>query len=253
MKNLHTLSALLAVAAALTPRLDGTPPKEEKKPDPAPSDKREMTAEQWEAHRRSELAKDTLEAMTNRVIKLEGDNHALRQRQAPDGGVVLDAEQRKRWDAWEKLGKPEDVSKSLEQATKDRAFVEQTEKAEEFAKVASAAGWDPETFAELNGLTPGLEWRVQEVGKGEDKVQQAQVKVGDEWKDADAFAEERWKKFLPVLQAGDREDRTEPDPEPDQEVRTTRVATGGTGGGKGRAYTVEAAEKAKAESGQYSM
>lgn len=249
MKKLHTLSALMfASALILPPRLDGTPDKKDEKPtDPAPG-KREMTAEQWEAQRRAELTKDTLEAMTNRVIKLEADNFALRQKQAPDGGIVLDAEQKKRWDAFEQLGKPEDVQKVIEQGKKDRAAVEKSEKAEALGKVASAAGWDRETFTSLNDMTPGLEWRVQEVKKGEDTIQQAQVKVGDDWKDADAYAEERWKKFLPVLQADGKADEprsTTPDP--------TRVPTGGAGGGKARPETVEDAEKRMAESGQYQM
>lgn len=252
-KNLHTLTALLTFAPllALPPRLDGTKPQDETKPtDPPASSKREMTAEQWEAQRRNELAKETLDTMTNRVIKLEADNFALRQKQAPDGGIVLDREQRQRWEAFEALGKPDELKTTLEQAQKDRAAVEKAEKAQALSQVASAAGWDAEAFTSLNDMTPGLEWRVQEVKKGEDKIQQAQVKVGEEWKDADAFAEERWKKFLPVLQsestAGGADQQTE--------TRTeTRVPTGGAGGGKGRAYTVEEAEKRLAESGQYQM
>lgn len=252
MRNLHPLTTLLAFAPALAlrPRLDGTTDqKDEKTTDPPKSSKREMTAEEWEAQRRAQLAKDTLEVMTNRVIKLEADNHALRQRQAPDGGVVLDAEQKKRWDAWEALGKPDEVSKSLDQGKKDRATVEKAEKVEALSKVARAAGWDPEAFTSLNDMTPGLEWRVQEVKKGEDTIQQAQVKVEGDWKDADAYAQERWKKFLPVLQAdsdGKADDSARPD-------TTVRVPTGGAGGGRSKPYTVEDAEKRLEESGQYQM
>lgn len=253
MRNLHTLTALLTLLPALQPRLDGTPPekKDEKPTNPPASGKREMTAEQWEAHRRGELAKETLDAMTNRVIKLEADNHALRQKQAPDGGIVLDSEQRKQWDAYVKLGKADEVTKALEQGKKDREVVEKTEKAQALSSVATAAGWDPETFTSLNDMTPGLEWRVQEVKKGEEKIQQAQVKVGDEWKDADAYAEEKWKKFLPVLQAGDT-DRSEP-AGTGSTPPTPRIPTGGAGGGKGKAYTVEDAAARKDQSGQYQM
>lgn len=251
MRNLHTLTALLITIPTLRPRLDGTTPdKKDDKPADKGSGKREMTAEQWEAQRRTELAKETLDAMTNRVIKLEADNHALRQRQAPDGGIVLDGEQRKRWEAFEKLGKPEDVAKAIEQGKKDRETVEKKEKADALASVATAAKWDAETFASLNDMTPGLEWRVQEVGKGDDKIQQAQVKVGDEWKDADTFAEERWKKFLPVLKTDDADEGTNTTP---PATREPKVPTGGSSGGKGRAPSVEDAEKRLEDSGQYRM
>lgn len=252
MKKLHTLTALLSLPALTLPRLDGTPEKkEEAKPaDTNASGNRTMTKEQWEEQRRTELAKSDITGLINRIIKVEGDNHDLRRKQAPDGGIVLDAEERKAWDRYVKLGKAEDVEKSIEQGKKDRVVVEKQEKAAELGKIAKAASWDAETFTSLNDMTPGLEWRVQEVKKGEDKIQQAQVKVGEEWKDADAFAEERWKKFLPVLQSESTAGGADQQPETRTE---TRVPTGGAGGGKGRAYTVEEAEKRLAESGQYQM
>lgn len=250
MKKLHTLTALLTITAALPPRLDGTPPKDEKKPTDPSSDKREMTKEQWEASRRAELDKETTQALVNRIVKVEGDNHALRQKQAPDGGIVLDAEQKKEWDAYLKLGKAEEVGKAVEQGKKDRVIVEKGEKDKALSDVAKAASWDTEAFVSLNDMTPGLEWRVQEVKKGEEKIQQAQVKVGDEWKDAETFAEERWKKFLPVLQTADQPDARQSEPET---VQTVRVPTGGAGGGKGKVETVAEAEARKASSGDYRM
>ncbi|GGL15801.1 hypothetical protein [Deinococcus radiotolerans] len=254
MRNLHTLTALLntTLTVTLRPRLDGTAPadkKDDKTPDKG-SGKREMTREQWEAQRRTELADASLENVVKQLIKVEADNYELRRQQAPDGGLVLDGEQRKRWEAFEKLGKPEDIAKAIEQGKKDREAVEKKEKADALASVATAAKWDAETFASLNDMTPGLEWRVQEVGKGDDKIQQAQVKVGDEWKDADTFAEERWKKFLPVLQTADGNDLDPQTPTPRTEVKTP---TGGAGGGKSRGYSVEDAEKRLEDSGQYRM
>lgn len=258
MRNLHNLhlmnlSALIALSTAGKRRMEGDP---DPKPDPKPggTDKREMTAEQWEAQRRSELAKETLEAMTNRVIKLEGDNHDLRRKAAPDGGLVLTAEERKRWEAWEALGKPDDVKSALDQGKKDREVVQRQERRSELDKVAQAAAFDGDTFAELDSLAGGLEYRVQSVKdkeSGED-IQQAQVKVGDTWTDLETFAGERWKKFLPVLQASDSDaDKSTAGGEREEAPR--RVPTGGAGGGKGRTYTVEDAERRLEESGQYSM
>lgn len=257
-RNLHlmNLSALIALASAGKPRMEGDPdPKPKDKPaDSGGTGKREMTAEQWEAQRRSELAKDTLEAMTNRVIKLEGDNFELRRKAAPEGGLVLTSEERQRWQAWEALGKPDEVKTSLEQAKKDREVVEKQERRSELGKVASAAGFDADTFAELDSLAGGLEYRVQEVKvkDSDEKVQQAQVKQGDSWTDLEAFAGERWKKFLPVLQAEGSESGKSTAGGDDTE-QTRRVPTGGAGGGRGRTYTVEDAEKRLEESGQYSM
>lgn len=251
MRNLHTLTALLTLLPTLQPRLDGTPPdkKDEGKPDK--KDELRLTPEEWAARERDRLSKLGADKVVDELVKVKGENFDLRRKAAPDGGIVLDAEQRKQWDAYVKLGKADEVTKALEQGKKDREVVEKTEKAQALSSVATAAGWDPETFTSLNDMTPGLEWRVQEVKKGEEKIQQAQVKVGDEWKDADAFAEEKWKKFLPVLQAGDT-DRSEP-ADTSTIPPVTRVPVGGAGGGKGKAYTVEDAAARKDQSGQYQM
>ena len=251
MRNLHTLTALLTLLPTLQPRLDGTPPDKKDEGKPEKKDELRLTPEEWAARERDRLSKLGADKVIDELVKVKGENYELRRKAAPDGGIVLDAEQRKQWDAFVKLGKAEDVTKAVEQGRKDREFVEKAEKAEALSSVATAAGWDPETFASLNDMTPGLEWRVQEIKKGEEKIQQAQVKVGDEWKDADAFAEEKWKKFLPVLQAGDS-DKSEP-AGTSTTPPVTRVPTGGAGGGKGKAYTVEDAEKAKAASGDYAM
>lgn len=249
------LPALLALPYLGKPRMEAdTKPEDKPAGNSGGSGKREMTAEQWEAQRRAELDKENSKDLLNRVIKLESDNYDLRRKAAPDGGLVLSAEERKRWEAWEGLGKPEDVKSALDQGKKDREVVQKQERRSELDKVAQAAAFDSDTFAELDSLAGGLEYRVQSVKdkeSGED-IQQAQVKQGDTWTDLEAFAGERWKKFLPVLQASDSEvDKSTPGGEREEAPR--RVPTGGAGGGKGRSYTVEEAEKAKAESGQYVM
>ena len=254
MRNLHlmNLSALIALTSTGKRRMEADPKTNDKPTDSGGSGKREMTAEQWEAQRRAELDKENSKDLLNRVIKLESDNYDLRRKAAPEGGLVLTADERKRWEAWEALGKPDEVKTSIEQGKKDRAFVEKAEKAESLGKVASAAGWDAEAFTSLNDMTPGLEWRVQEVKKGEETIQQAQVKVGDDWKNAEDFAGERWKKFLPVLEAESTKSNSGGDDQ-DDESPARRVPTGGAGGGRGRAYSVEEAERQLEESGDYSM
>ncbi|MFC6592403.1 hypothetical protein ACFP81_10630 [Deinococcus lacus] len=254
-KNLHTnLTALtLALAATGKRRMEAEGKPEDKPASGGGSGKREMTAEQWEQQRRAELDKENSKDLLNRVIRLEADNFELRRKAAPEGGLVLTAEERGRWEAWEALGKLDDVKTALHQGKKDREVLQQQERRSELDRVAGAAGFDADTFAELDGLAGGLEYRVQEV-KDKDSgetVKQAQVRAGDTWADLEAFATERWKKFLPVLQAEPESDKSTAggaDPEP-----ARRVPTGGAGGGRGRSYTVEEAEKAKAESGQYVM
>lgn len=254
MKNLHTLTALLTILPTLQPRLDGTtPPDKKEEGKPEKKDELRLTPEEWAARERERLSKLGADKVIDDLVKVKAENYELRRKAAPDGGIVLDAEQRKQWDAYVKLGKAEDLTKAVEQGKKDREFVEKAEKADALSKVATAAGWDPETFATLSDMTPGLEWRVQEVKKGEEKIQQAQVKVGDEWKDADAYAEEKWKKFLPVLQQ-DPDQRTEQrETDSGSTPPATRVPVGGAGGGKGKTYTVEDAEKRLEDSGHYRM
>ncbi|WP_027480536.1 hypothetical protein [Deinococcus pimensis] len=170
----------------------------------------------------------------------------------PDGSVVLTKEQAAAWEAYQALGKPEDVKKNVEDGRVALDKLAGVEKRAQLDKVAKAMNWDPETFAELDTLAGGLTWDVQEVTKGDQKVTQVSVKGADgKTTDADAFAEERWKKFLPVLKLeasnGD---------EQQQDTRTdsgTGVPLGGAGGGKPRPANVDEVDKRKAESGLYQM
>lgn len=243
MKNIYTLTALLALTA---PRMDGT------EPDPKPTDERQLTAKEWAELERSKAEKKSAADLVDELVRVKEDNFKLRRKQAPEGGLVLDAEQAKRWAAWEQLGKPEDVSASLEQGKKDRALIAAQEKKQQLATVAEAAGWDADAFADLDSLAGGLEWSVKEV-KGQDgnSVKSVTVKVDGKDVDATEFAEARWKKFLPVLvKAEAAETKTT---ETTVEPQVVRVPVGGAGGGKSAVYSVAEAEKRKAESGFYDM
>jgi hypothetical protein len=243
-----TLTALLALTATFARRMDGDGPK--KDPETKPADgERSLTREQWEAVRQTELAKENQASLTTRVIKLEGEAFELRRKQAPDGGLILTGDQRKAWEAYQQLGKPDELKPLLEQGKKDRERVQQVEKTEQLTRVAQAAGWDLGAFRDLDTLAGGLEWTVQTIkDKDGNDVQQVTVKDGQTTRDAVAFAEERWAKFLPVLQASE----TRPDPSPASEG-AARTPLGAAGGGKGKAYTVADAEQVKADSGQYQM
>lgn len=244
-KTILNTAALTALLGLSKPRLDGT------EPDPKPSgDERQLTAKEWGELERSKAAQKSTTDLIDELVKVKGENYSLRRKQAPEGGVVLDAEQAKRWQSWEALGKPEEVTASLAQGKKDRAAVEQAEKRQTLSTVAEAAGWDADAFADLDAMAGGLEWTVKEV-KGSDGNSVKSVTVKQDGKDVDAaeFAKQRWSKFLPVL-AKTTEEAEVVETVPPVVVR---IPTGGAGGAAGRPYSVQEAEKRKAESGAYDM
>lgn len=234
MNNVTTLTALMLLSK---PRLDGTAPEE-----------KTMTRAEWQTAEQERLAKKSASDLVDELVKVKADNYELRRKSAPDGGLILDAEQAKRWQAWEGLGKPEDIAPKLEQAGKDRARIEQIEKRERITTVAAAAGWDADALSDLDSLAGGLEWTVSEVtGQDGNSVKSVSVKVDGKDVDAAEFAKQRWSKFLPILQLGNDQESNTPEP------IVIRVPTGGAGGGKNRTYSQADAEKRLAESGHYDM
>ena len=236
-KNITALTALLSITPV---RMDEGEQRET------------MTRAEWSALEKQRLADKSTEQLIEQLVQVKADNHDLRRKAAPEGSVILDAEQAKRWQAWEALGKPEDVTKSLEQAKKDREFVVRTERRQQLNAVAEAAGWDVEAFSDLDSLAGGLEWTVSEV-KGSDgnSVKSVTVKVDGKDVDAQEFAKQRWGKFLPVLQIKTEESQ-------EQDTQTTepvivRIPTGGASGGKPRSYSQSDAEKRLTDSGSYDM
>ncbi len=234
MTNVTTLTALMLLSK---PRLDGTAPED-----------RTMTRAEWQAAEQERLAKKSATDLVDELVKVKADNYELRRKSAPDGGLILDAEQAKRWAAWEALGTIDQITPKLEQAGKDRARIEQIEKRERITTVAQAAGWDADALSDLDSLAGGLDWTVSEVtGQDGNSVKSVTVKVDGKDVDAGEFAKQRWSKFLPVLQLGNEREQSTPEP------ITTRVPTGGAGGGKPRSYSQSDAEKRLSESGQYDM
>lgn len=84
-----------------------------------------------------------------RERRLERDNKRLRDQLKahegkiiPDGAVVLEAKDAARWQAYQQLGEPDALSTQLTEAAKDRRAVA-------VAKVARAAGLDPDKLARL--------------------------------------------------------------------------------------------------------
>lgn len=235
MTNVTTLTALMLLSK---PRLDGTTPED-----------RTMTRAEWQTAEQERLAKKSASDLVDELVKVKADNYELRRKSAPDGGLILDAEQAKRWQAWEGLGTIDQITPRLEQAGKDRARIEQIEKRERITTVAQAAGWDADALSDLDSLAGGLEWTVSEVtGQDGNSVKSVTVKVDGRDVDAGEFAKQRWSKFLPILQLGNESEQSNT-PEP----IVIRVPTGGAGGGKNRTYSQADAEKRLAESGQYDM
>ncbi len=144
--------------------------------------------------------------LVNQTYELRDKNRELKAKIPADGSVVLSGDDVARWSAYQAIGKPEDIRKTIKEhgdLTKLKADIDRTE---EVKAVGKASGLDADKFVELaHGLT--FDW-VEEDVKGEDgktaKVKVPYIKDGEN--KVKVAEHPRIKQFLPVLQATEEAD-----------------------------------------------
>lgn len=166
-----------------------------------------------------------IEATVQRLLDSKGDKAAVgellrdnfRQREeirqlkdkldaapkVPEGGLVLKADEAKAWTAYQALGKPEDVKKSLDQKVELEQKVQSAEKAEGRRAVAELLGWKDSVLAKLPGADQ-LKYEVREETVDGEKVKVAYITEptqGATPKKLTDHADAAWKDFLPALEA----------------------------------------------------
>ena len=137
---------------------------------------------------------------------LHGENHDLRQKNADlrgkvptDGSVVLTGEQVKEWSAYQALGKPDDLRKTVREHPELAQKVSAFEREKEVADIGSIAGMKPsvlQLLADRDKVTFEVKDGKDDKGK---PTQTVMVKVGDALTPIDEYADKHWADLLPSL------------------------------------------------------
>lgn len=139
---------------------------------------------------------------------LHGENHDLRQKNADlrgkvptDGSVVLTGEQVKEWSAYQALGKPDDLRKTVREHPELAQKVAAFEREKEIADIAQKAGGYKPSVLQLLADRDKVAFEVKdEKGKDGKTTQVVMVKVGDkEPEPIDDYAATHWADLLPSL------------------------------------------------------
>lgn len=140
---------------------------------------------------------------------LHGENHDLRQKNADlrgkvptDGSVVLSGDQAKEWSAYQALGKPEDLRKTVREHPDLAAKVSAFEREKEVAGIGQIAGMKPSVL-QLLADRDRVAFEVREgkeKGKDGKPTQVVMVKAGDaDPVPLDDYAAKHWSDLLPSL------------------------------------------------------
>lgn len=116
---------------------------------------------------------------------LQAEVKTLKEQQAPEGSVVLTADQAKAWSEYQGLGKPGEVQQRLTDA-------KQAKKDAQVARIASSAGYSETVLKRLLG---DAEITVEE----KDGVQTYKVGTGSDAKTIQEMVEGDWQDFAPAL------------------------------------------------------
>jgi hypothetical protein len=184
----------------------------------------------------AELVRENAKAR-RRARKVEAQLKTLTDsgRIAPEGAVILTADDGKRWGTIkkhldEKKQTPEQLIEAAAKVGELESKVAESERKSAHAAIAKELGWKPDALSEVLDLKK-LEVTMKDVTETVDgkkvKTPVPHVrKAGDEkgeWEPLETYAEENLKTFLPALTAKDDEGEEE---EADRQTSTRRTTTG---------------------------
>jgi len=149
------------------------------------SDEQTLTRAQWERERAAELATKTTADLAVKVAELEfdlkakrGELDTLKGQLPPEGSVVLKGAEKDRWEAFNALGKPEDLKAALTDRDTLTAEKAQRERQDSIKAAAEVAGYKARV---LERLAPeGAAFDVREAKDNEGKpTRTAFIRVGE--------------------------------------------------------------------------
>jgi hypothetical protein len=120
----------------------------------------------------------------------------------PDGAVILTKEQAADWDAYQKLGKPTDVEKTITDGKAAAEGLVKRDRADALGKAAKDLGYNPEVFtqlADMNKLT--LTSNEVTMGDGKKQTVYTATPAGGQPMEMTQYASANWGIFMPSLTA----------------------------------------------------
>lgn len=238
MKNL----SLLTLTAALA--LQGQPRRAEGEPDPKHAQNLQNLLAKHSGDAMALIGTLLGEAATYReTIRTQKDS--LEKAALPEGAVVLSKEQAEQFTAYQKLGSPADVEKSVTDGKAATEKLTMLEKREGIRAVADKVGYKAGVLEKLGGDLTYEEMEVDGEKAGE-KVKTYGVKGADgKVTPLSTYAKDNWGDFLPALTAGEGRQQ--------QQESAVRVALGGAGSPATTSRTPDQIAADKRASGDYSM
>lgn len=141
----------------------------------------------------------------NENFRLRESNRQMKDRQAPDGAVVLTGEDVQAWTAYQALGKPADLKTAVEERQTLQGKLAGMERETILRNVAEVAGYKPSVLANLDRIAKAegktLAFDVRETQQDGKPVRMAYVKDGDKELPIGDYANANWSDFLPALTA----------------------------------------------------
>lgn len=188
-----------------------------------------------------------------RIDELRAERTALEQKLPAEGAVVLEGDALKAYEAYQNLGKPDDIQKLIDAGKSAADELAGIKSGELFRQAAKAHGYHEavlERLAQQDGLTV-TELKVSKDDEGEETTV---AFVRRDEKDTPValteYAEKNWKDLLPAL-------TVEPGDEDDDQTGGDAPTGGGyprqkqKGGGK-KDLTVDEVQQRQRKSGRYS-
>lgn len=182
-----------------------------------------------------------LEQLGDETLQLRRKNQQLKQKladaektKAPDGAVILTGDDAKAWPEYQKLGKPTELAKQIEDGKSATARAATLEQERVHGEAAGLVGFKPSVLTRLatsEGFT--VEVKEEHVDGKAAKVPYAK-KTGDDKAQPvklTEFAEQHLKDFLPALTADDASDRSSGPRKGGDPYIPQRRETGTPGGG----------------------
>lgn len=138
--------------------------------------------------------------------ELRDQNRALQGKVPKEGSVVLSTEEATAWNAYQALGSPADLQKTVDDHATLQGSVAQMQRESLLNSIAEQVGFKPKVLAQLDRMAKAqgkdLAFSTRETTNQDGKaIPVAYVKDGTLEKPLTDYAESEWADFLPSLRA----------------------------------------------------
>lgn len=181
----------------------------------------------------NELWRDNYQLRAQRR-DLRAEVKALKEKQPAEGTVVLTKEQAAEWEAYQKLGKPADIEKSITEGKTAQEAVAKQARVDAVAKAAKDVGFNPEVLTQLTEMHK-LTLSSQTVKVNDkDQVVHYVTPEGGQPTELKQYATANWPSFMPSLQVQQNQGQQQQQNQGQDQGGQPWLNQGGAAGGSGQ-------------------